>query len=228
MEKAINLLAGQGWRTRKAGSQMSFTAYTPFSNVFLSSTGPMKVLGVKLWRRLERPVSSTPATAQIFQMLPTHVITHTDHDSHYDTSVMKGKSPQIGVEQSAWPLVVSRARQEWKQQKTKQHQNNVALDSLMMLVGLEAAKSQFMTIKNLVDTASRQGADLSEESFGAVFMGNSGLGKSTVAGLYAHFLSVLGVVPDKLEQTTGSRLADGRVKECKAVIGRLEQMDNRN
>lgn len=132
------------------------------------------------------------------------------------------KSLQVDVQSSAWPLVVSHARQEWEQQKIKQQQNNAALDSLMSLVGLEEAKSQFMTIKHLVDTARRQDVNLAEEGFGAVFMGSRGSGKSTVAGLYVQFLSVLGVVSNiKFEQTTGARLADGGVTECKEIIRRL-------
>ena len=122
---------------------------------------------------------------------------------------------------------MSRAGEEWDQQKNgQQPQDNAALDSLMSLVGLEGAKSQFMAIKNLVDTARRQAADLEQEGFGAVFMGGPGSGKSTVAGLYAQFLSVLGVVPElKFEQTTGARLADGGVAECKAIIKSLESYE---
>lgn len=94
----------------------------------------------------------------------------------------------------------------------------------MSLVGLEEAKSQFMTIKNLVDTARRQDVNLTQEGFGAVFMGSPGSGKSTVARLYAQFLSTLRVVPDlRFEQTTGTRLADGGVTECEAIIRRLEE-----
>lgn len=94
----------------------------------------------------------------------------------------------------------------------------------MNLVGLEEVKSQFMKIKHLVDTARRQDVNLTQEGFGAVFMGSPGSGKSTVAGLYAQFLSVLGVVPTLIfEQTTGTRLADGGVTGCKAIIARLEE-----
>lgn len=97
----------------------------------------------------------------------------------------------------------------------------------MGLVGLEEAKSQFMTIKHLVDTARRQDVNLAQEGFGAVFMGSPGSGKSTVAGLYAQFLSVLGVVPNfRFEQTTGTRLADGGVTDCEAIIRRLEYADD--
>lgn len=139
---------------------------------------------------------------------------------------MEDNNVEIDDEPSAWPLAISYAGQEWEHQKDEQQQENTALDSLMSLVGLEEAKSQFMAIKNLVDTARRQDADLKQEGFGAVFMGGPGSGKSTVAGLYAKFLSVLGLVPElKFEQTTGARLADGGVSECKAIVKSLEEYD---
>ncbi|KAG6366527.1 hypothetical protein INS49_000704 [Diaporthe citri] len=78
---------------------------------------------------------------------------------------------------------------------------------------------------DIIDTARRQDANLAQEIFSAVFTGSSGSGKSTVARLYAQFLSVLGVVPNlRFEQTTGARLADGGVSERKAIIRRLKKM----
>lgn len=134
---------------------------------------------------------------------------------------------QLYVESSGWQLVVSKARQEWEQQKTKQQQNNVALDSLMSLVGLEEIKSQFMTIKNLIDTTRRQDASLDQAKLGAVFMGSSGSGKSTVAELYGQFLSVSGLVPSALlQKTTGSKLAKRGTCELYEIIGRLMETGN--
>lgn len=142
---------------------------------------------------------------------------------------MERKSLQTDVEPSAWPLVVSHARQEWEQQKAKQHQGNAALDSLMSLVGFEETKSQFMAIKHLIDTARRQYASLAQARFGAVFMGSSGSGKSTIACLYAQFLSVLGVVPSLMfEKTTGAKLAGGGVNELRKIIRRLVETEDGN
>lgn len=194
-----------------------------YLNMKVFSARMNQIARVKRRRRRERPVSLTLPSAQSFQTLLTHAITRIDNDPHDENSVTEDKSLEVDVGPSAWPLVVSQSRQEWEQQKMKHEQNNPALDSLMSLVGLEEAKSQFMTIKHLVDTARRQDVNLAQEGFGAVFMGSPGSGKSTVAGLYAQFLSVLGIVPSlRFEQTTGARLADGGVPECKAIIRRLE------
>lgn len=130
--------------------------------------------------------------------------------------------------QKAWPSIVSRAGQEWEQQKSERpEQRHEALDYLMSCVGLEEPKSQFMTIKSLVDTARRQAASLGQEGFGAVFMGGPGTGKSTVAELYAHFLTELNLVPDlRFEQTTGARLAAGGLAECISIIKRFEATED--
>lgn len=99
----------------------------------------------------------------------------------------------------------------------------------MSLVGLEEVKSQFMAIKHLVDTAHRQDATLSQAGFGAVFMGSSESGKSTVAGLYAQFLSVLGVVPSlKFERTTGLQLYKEGPFVLHEMIRSLGQTENGN
>lgn len=130
--------------------------------------------------------------------------------------------------QKAWPSIVSRAGQEWEQQKSeRQEQSYEALDYLMSCVGLEEPKSQFMAIKNLVDTARRQAASFGQEGFGAVFMGGPGTGKSTVAELYADFLREMDLVPDlRFEQTTGARLAAEGLAECISIIKRFEATED--
>lgn len=142
---------------------------------------------------------------------------------------MRQNGLPIDFESSAWPLKTSHARQEWEQQKTKKQQSNAALDSLMSLAGLEETKSQFMAIKHLIDTARRQDASLAQAGLGAVFMGSSGTGKSTVAGLYAQFLSVLGIVPGlKFKRTTGVQLAKEGAIELRQIIRSLVQTKNGN
>lgn len=224
MNKTITRLIGRAWRMRNSRSQMSF------SDICLM----LERMGLFCPAESDAQSQATEETGEAGKLPPqegqnfppplTPSTTNIENDSYDDDSAMGDNTVLVDVEPSAWPSVVSRARQEWEQQKNKQQQDNPALDSLMSLVGLEEVKSQFMAIKNLVDTARRQDANLAQEGFNAVFMGSPGSGKSTVAELYSQFLSVLGVIPKlRLEKTTGARLAHGGVDECRAIIRSIEE-----
>lgn len=222
VEELITILVGRGWGISKARSQMTFT------DICAVLKHPSLLHQVEedsesqATEETGEASGSPPPTAQSLQPLLNHTDTDTDDDPRDDDAVTEDS-----VEPSAWPLVVSQAHQDWAQQKVKQQEHNAALDYLMDLVGLEETKSQFMAIKHLVDTSRRQGADLGQAGFGAVFMGSLGTGKSTVADLYTQFLSALGVVSDlRFEQTTGARLADASVSDCASFIRSLEEIDD--
>ncbi|KAG4217258.1 hypothetical protein PC116_g34261, partial [Phytophthora cactorum] len=90
------------------------------------------------------------------------------------------------------------------------------------MIGLESVKKEFLAIKARVDTAVRQGVDTKGERFGAALLGNPGTGKTTVARLYAKFLSSVGAIPgDHFEETTGSRLANDGIQGCQALIDKI-------
>ncbi|KAJ5272282.1 hypothetical protein N7478_007407 [Penicillium angulare] len=111
---------------------------------------------------------------------------------------------------------------DWDYQKAYHNAQSPEVDALMGMVGLELVKSKFLAVKAKVDTAVRQNVDLSRERFGTVLLGNPGTGKTTVARIYAKFLSAVGIIPgDKFIETTGSRLSNEGIPPCQKMIEQL-------
>ncbi|KAL8823207.1 MAG: hypothetical protein Q9191_006073 [Dirinaria sp. TL-2023a] len=116
-------------------------------------------------------------------------------------------------------LQKSGAREEWLYQKTLEGTQNEELDSLMEMIGLEEVKSKFLTIKSKIDTAIRQNIDTKGERLGATLLGNPGTGKTTVARIYAKFLTSVGALPGSFfVESTGSRIANDGIAGCKKHI----------
>ncbi|POS78720.1 stage V sporulation protein K [Diaporthe helianthi] len=117
------------------------------------------------------------------------------------------------------------AAQEWKHLKQYEGAKSKPLDELMGMIGLEEVKSEFLSVKSKVDTAIRQGVSLAKERFGCSMLGNPGTGKTTVARIYAQFLTSLGVIPGScFKEETGASLANAGVSGCKAIIDEI--LDN--
>ncbi|KAB8232587.1 P-loop containing nucleoside triphosphate hydrolase protein [Aspergillus alliaceus] len=114
------------------------------------------------------------------------------------------------------------AKDEWDYQKQFLGARSDSIDKLMAMIGPEQVKDKFLTIKTRVDTALRQGVDLSKERFGSVLIGNPGTGKTTVARLYANFLGAVGVLPGSyFVETSGSILANEGVPGCQKKINTI-------
>jgi hypothetical protein len=71
----------------------------------------------------------------------------------------------------------SSAKKQWEHFKRYEGAHNEAIDELMSMIGLVDVKDKFLAIKLEVDTAVRQGLDMSNKRFGASLLGNPGTGK---------------------------------------------------
>jgi replication-associated recombination protein RarA len=126
------------------------------------------------------------------------------------------KTAPVAAENDALKIL-SDARDDWEHQKRLEGETNEQLDELMAMIGLENVKAK-------VDLTVRQGTSLAKERFGASLLGNPGTGKTTVARLYAKFLSSVGALPgDEFVETTGAKLANEGVKGCETILNGIKK-----
>ena len=140
-----------------------------------------------------------------------------------DSSAAEGDKKSEPEDANAWPAVSSKAKQEWEERKKSRDEENVHLDGIMDFIGLESVKAKMLEIKTLVDTARRQDVNLAKERFNTVLVGNSGTGKTTLAKLYAKFLSSLELADEFLFTTSGSKLVYEGINELKHAINTVDE-----
>ncbi|ROV96595.1 hypothetical protein VPNG_09032 [Cytospora leucostoma] len=128
-------------------------------------------------------------------------------------------TPSDANSPDTWEGLPQGAKQEWELLKELEGAKSEPLDELMGMIGLEDVKSEFLSIKSKIDTALRQGISLDKERFSCSMLGNPGTGKTTVARLYASFLTSIGVIPGScFKEETGASLANAGVSGCKTII----------
>ncbi|KAE9394090.1 P-loop containing nucleoside triphosphate hydrolase protein [Gymnopus androsaceus JB14] len=132
------------------------------------------------------------------------------------TPSISSAAPVTSTPSSAQP---SASELDWQHQKDFEGASNAAIDALVNLTGLEDVKAQVLAIKAKIDLVKRQNTSISDERFNVCMLGNPGTGKTTVARIYAQFLSSVGVLPgSEFVETTGSRVANDGVPGIKAHI----------
>ena len=98
-----------------------------------------------------------------------------------DAKTKKDKSAGAGAgtqQQAHKPRLDAPGQSETEWQWLKEHTGaeSNALDDLMVMIGLEAVKAEFLNVKKKVDIMLKQNASLASERFNCIMLGNPGTG----------------------------------------------------
>jgi replication-associated recombination protein RarA len=170
---------------------------------------------------------------------PNPVVEVHDQSVSSTTNTVSHDQPKSSGPESQPKAKPSTSEAEWDRQKRTENASNEAIDDLMKMTGLEEVKAQVLKIKARIDTALRQNTSMKDERYGIVLLGNPGTGKTsflvvpsghlpfagktTVARLYAKFLTSMDVLTGtEFVEISGSSLAHdgvaGAKKHIKAIL----------
>ncbi|TGO64441.1 hypothetical protein BCON_0007g00910 [Botryotinia convoluta] len=109
-----------------------------------------------------------------------------------------------------------------RNKRERAEEGEKAWEEIMAMTGLKKVKEHVRKLKAKVESSIRQNIDLGEERFGAVFMGNSGTGKTTMARIYTRYLYSMGIIKrDDILMTTGTYLSDGGIERTKRYVDKI-------
>ncbi|KAF7945290.1 hypothetical protein EAE96_010068 [Botrytis aclada] len=109
-----------------------------------------------------------------------------------------------------------------RSKRERAEEGEKAWEEIMAMTGLKKVKEHVRKLKAKVESSIRQNIDLGEERFGAVFMGNSGTGKTTMARIYTRYLYSMGIIKrDDILMTTGTYLSDGGIERTKRYVDKI-------
>merc|ERR1712000_59629 len=141
-------------------------------------------------------------------------------EDEWETASIDDVSPEDHDDESP-------SRKEWLRLKTVEFASNKYLDRLMSLPGLEETKAMFLHARAKIKAAQRRDTKLSRDNFDAVFAGNQGVGKTTMAKLYTKFLIEEGLFKP-VNETKGFHQASSYYFRKTDTVDSVRNMTNAN
>ncbi|KAL3251477.1 hypothetical protein ABHI18_010627 [Aspergillus niger] len=162
----------------------------------------------------------TPSS-NIDEKLHLHLTSPPATDTKSPSSILQGTVDS--ATESPREIHECTPKSDWIFQKRAWDMSNTALDSLMEMNGLCEVKKKFVEINTFIATSGRQQVSHRKNKFGAVFIGNPGTGKTTVAEHYAKFLHEADVLPvGDIVTVNGTRLASEGVRSIQRLLDEVE------
>ena len=123
-----------------------------------------------------------------------------------------------------------RCKKMWVEQEKDNNKDSEAespspaVDQIMKMTGLESVKQSIVDDYNRIVLSKKQGLDHAS-SYNAIYKGNPGTGKTTVARLYSKFLIEVGILPEDsiVKETTGSKMITDGVLGLTSMLEEVKE-----